>query len=580
MRILAAINPTTAYINVLLASVVYWIKRDEGLDVTDVTKEFKHDWLASIRPGAAFCRDHNISALGYQAYNKLLLHRPDPDAETLQNALADHLRSLYKAMPELRKDPSITDAQLKLINTIRLWHNNRSDSALAAIRAAIGKLGVPGSIMDEFRIEQVDVAPLLDRIRRVVKQLTGKAGLHVPLEMVAELRDANPELWKRYLEARKQLNVIYKEELRDFVRQRGGNVDVDDARSYLKSRGIPSRLPEGFVGKVGEDGNLLTKNGHPLKTGVGGDVVNLDPAAKIVMNPDYDPANDKAGVKGNWVFKAVLPTKKAGSDRNNEQYFYTGDKHLENRSKKFGLVEELLKNERRMVTAWRADLLGKNLERSIVAAQCELAYETCARIGGKDNMNRNGQTYGLTTLLVGNVKRRGQDIILDYIGKDSVRQRHVLKPETPVMRKIIAIIKMLAEDQPRRALLWEHDGVEYNAARLRAYFRKVSGVAEASPHKLRHLRGTRLARTALDEVSVKLKAKRKIDQRTVDAAFKEAMTTVGSILGHVKGVGAEQKTVWTTAAKNYVDPSVMDEFYEQWRAAGVRPPGFIAKLRG
>jgi hypothetical protein len=407
--------------------------------------------------------------------------------------------------------------------------------------------------------------------------------LYVPLEQQTELRKKNPSVWSEYLAIRRELNAMYRQELRDFVRDRGGSAPVEDARRYFEQRGIPHRLPKGFDGLVGEDGNLLTKHGKPLKTGIGGDVNNIDPAARIVMNPKYDPKLDSTGKKGdgNWVFKAILPTKKAGTDRNNEQYFYTGDRHLKNRAAKFDVVEKLLACEERMVRAWRKDLMGKDWERQILAAQCELIYETCARVGGRDNQNRNGQTFGLTTLTVGHVKKRGNSLILDYVGKDSAQQRHILKPETPAMRKVIAVILDLCESKKRKDLLWEKDGIVFNANRLRTYFRQISGVPDASPHKLRHLRGTRLARTELELVSEKL-AKRRggVDQRSVDAAFKEALTTVGKLLGHVKGVGTEQKTTWTTAAKNYIDPSVMIEFYEQWRSSGVRPPAFLAKLKG
>jgi DNA topoisomerase IB len=233
-----------------------------------------------------------------------------------------------------------------------------------------------------------------------------------------------------------------------------------------------------------------------------------------------------------------------------------------------------------MVRTWRRDLMGKDFDKKVMAAQCELVYETCARVGGKDNANRAGATFGLTTLLVGNVKRRGNSLILDYLGKDSVQQRHVLKPETPAMRKVIELLELLCEGKTRKEELWEYEGTTYSAVKLRTYFRQVSGVPDASPHKLRHLRGTRLARTELDAAVEKLSGKRGLNQKMVDDAFKAALTNVGRILGHVKGVGVEQKTVWTTAAKNYVAPIVMEEFYLRFKDLGVRPPSFLAKLKG
>jgi DNA topoisomerase IB len=299
------------------------------------------------------------------------------------------------------------------------------------------------------------------------------------------------------------------------------------------------------------------------------------------MNPEYDPKKDNLpGRNGNWVFKAILPTKDA-QGRNNEQYFYTGTKLSQNRAHKFDLVQKLIAKETKMVSTWRRDLMGKNQTNQILAAQCELIYDTCARVGGVGNANRNGQTFGLTTLSVGNVKRRGTTLVLDYLGKDSVQQRHILKPETPAMRKVISVLQMLIADRSRKEPLWDYDGTVYNANKLRLYFRQVTGIADASPHKLRHVRGTRLASTELDLAFAAItRAKKAPTQRAVDDAFKDALTNVGRILGHVKGVGSEQKTVWTTAAKNYVDVGVMTDFYAKFADFGVRAPSFLAKLKG
>lgn len=583
MRILASRTPVSAYLTVLLCSVVYWLRVGAGAKKECLPKTLQAEFLSAVAEAEAFCRKHRLPLKSYREYTSWIASNPPDDDEELATVLLDNLNALRVALPKIKRDDSVSDLELQTINRIRLWHRSENPSTLEAIRSAVGKLDVPAMLVQHFAVDKRDPAPLLKELKAVVRRLTGVESYNVPLEDQAELRQKYPSQWSTYLAVRRELTVMYRQELRDLVRENGGPIDIDAARKYFARRGLPNRLPKTFDGLVGEDGNLLTRHGSALKTGTGGDVNNIDPAAKIVMNPKYNPKLDTDGAKGdgNWVFKAVLPTKKAGTDKNNEQYFYTGERHLKNREHKFGVVDDLLKNEVRMVARWRKDLAGKDIGRKIMAAQCELAYETCARIGGRDNQNRNGQTFGLTTLLVGNVKRRGNSLILDYVGKDSVQQRHTLKPDTLWMRQIIKLLLTLCEDKARKDLLWTYDGTEYNAARMRAYFRTVSGVPEASPHKLRHLRGTRLATTELELVSEKL-AKRRggVDQRVVDAAFKEALTTVGNLLGHVKGVGVDQKTTWSTAAKNYVSPIVMDEFYTQWRAQGIRPPAFLAKLKG
>lgn len=595
MRILSAPTPvsvpvatsTQSYLTFLLCSVVYWLRVGAGAQKDRLPASILSVFRESLTGAEAFCKSAKIPIRPLRAYANLLLTDTDVKAaggvDAVSVSLLTHLKDLGNASVALRRLPDITDLELQTINRARLWHRSENVSTLEALRSAAGKLNIPKIVVNQFAVDQRDPKPLVRALQVVVKRLTGTTGLHVPLEKQAELRTSKPAQWSEYLAVRRELNVMYKQELRDFVRDRGGSATVGDAESYFNTRGIPHRLPKDFDGLVGEDGNLLTRHGVPLKTGTGGDVNNIDPAAKITMNPKYNPKLDASGGKGdgNWVFKTTLPTKKAGTERNNEQYFYTGDRHLQNRAAKFDVVDKLLDREVQMVARWRRDLLGKDWERQILAAQCELVYETCARVGGKGNANRSGNTFGLTTLLVANVKKRGTSVVLDYVGKDSAQQRHILKPETPAMRKVIKLVLALCEEKTRKDLLWHDHGVEFSAVKLRNYFRTVSGVPDASPHKLRHLRGTRLARTELTVVSEKLSKRRGgADQRSVDAAFKEALTNVGKLLGHVKGVGSEQKTTWSTAAKNYIAPVVMDEFYAQWKAQGVRPPAFLAKLKG
>jgi hypothetical protein len=580
MRVLASNTPSSSYLFVLLSSVVYWLRVGAGAKKDCLPKALLSEWRKAVPEGEAFCRRYRIPVKQYRAYTEWIASEAPDDGDDLANILLDHLNALRVALPTIKKNHEVSDLELATINRARLWHKSENPATLEAIRAAVGKLDMPAILVNQFKSETQDTAPLVAELKKVVKKLTGKPALHIPLEEQVALRAKYPDLWTEYLGIRRSLNVVYKQELRDYVRDQGGVVDIDQARRHLDTKGIPHKLPKGFNGRVGEDGALLTKDGSPLKTGTGGDVNNIDPAAKIVMNPAYDPKKDAVpGRTGNWVFKAVLPTKDAAG-KNNEQYFYTGTKHLLNRAHKFDVVDKLIARESRMVKAWRRALAGKDFDTKVLAAQCELVYETCARVGGKDNANKNGQTFGLTTLQVGNVKRRGNTLILDYVGKDSAQQRHILKPETPQMRQVIALIETLCEGKIRKDPLWEHDGTVYNANKLRLYFRQVSGVPDASPHKLRHLRGTRLARTELDLAAEKLVKRRGLNQKMVDAAFKAALTNVGRILGHVKGIGVGQTTVWTTAAKNYVSVSVMEDFYLKFKDYGVRPPSFLSKLKG
>lgn len=579
MHIITARVPSNGYITVLLCSVVYWMRYSAGAKTNVLPSSVQPELVRCIPEGLEFCKQYRIPTRAYTQYVRGLVAGTKP-SEAMDTALDTHLADLRAALPTIRRDHSISDESIQTINRVRLWHRNESPSTLEAIRASLTSLQVPDVLVKQFRTESKEIAPLVTTLQTVVKKMTGAVGLNVPLAHIEECRDRYPGLWSEYLAVKREINGVYKTTLRDYVRDAGGRVGVDAARKHFDSIGMPHRLPRGFKGLIGENGNLFTTKGDELKTYSGGPVTAVDPQAVIEMNPSYNPKLDAAGVKGNWVFKATLTTTKAKTGEPNVQYYYTGNKIINNRQKKFGLVDRLIAREKPMMARWRRDLKQRTPEDQFLAAQCEIIYETCARVGGKDAQNKSGSTFGLTTLCVGHVRKMGPNIVLDYVGKDSAQQKHTLKPETVEMREVIRLINRLRENKTRKDLLWTWDGIEFNATRLRAYFRRVSGVPDASPHKLRHLRGTRLARTELELATSALLSKRKLDQRAVDLAFKDAITTVGKLLGHVKGIGGMQTTVWTTSAKNYVDVSVMVDFYEQFKPQGVRAPAWLGKLKG
>ena len=580
MKILSSTSGSVAYSTVLLTSALYWLRVAAGATATAFPPNLKSTYITAVAEGEAFCRQYKIPVKGYRAYTKWLTTSGPDEGDELATLLLDHLADLRLALPKMKQDHQIDDIELQTINALRLWHKTENPATLDKIVSNIGKMGLPALLVNEFKAEGHDAAPIMAELQKLVKKLTGVVGTHVKLDLVAAIREKKPDLWKQYLALRRDLSLIYKSALRDIVRDNNGVIDLKEAVKQLDKLGVPHQLPKGFDGKIGEDGNLLTKDGSPLKTATGGDVKNLDPNAKIVMNPTYDPKKDLvAGIKGNFVFKAILPQSKSGVGEPAVQYYYTGTKVLQSRDKKFALVEKLIAKEANISKRWRKDLLGKDLAKKILAAQCEIVYDTCARIGTVGNTNSKGATQGLTTLMVGNVKKVGNNRVLDYIGKDSVHHRHILKPETPFMREVIKVLDLLCEGEIRKSILWWRDGKEFNANRLRQYFRLVTGEPDATPHDLRHLRGTRLALTNLTLASERLAKRKNITQSMVDVAFKDALTEVGRILGHVKGVGAEQKAVWSTAAKNYVAVTVMVDFYAKYLPLGIRTPAFLAKLK-
>ncbi len=225
-----------------------------------------------------------------------------------------------------------------------------------------------------------------------------------------------------------------------------------------------------------------------------------------------------------------------------------------------------------------------NPEVRIPATLVELSFLTCIRIGTVGNATKGAPTEGLTTLKVGNIKKRGTSRVLDYVGKDAVHQISVIAPITTENRQIVKLLdelSMTTDDEGKRVpkarkdFLFTHEGTYYSAARVRAYWKAITGSSKF--HKIRTLRGTLLATQLLNEAADSVLKKRTIDQKVVDAAFKAALTQVGSLLGHVRGVGTNQKVTWATAAASYVDPPVQRDFYAKFADKGIRLPSFLSK---
>lgn len=580
MRILREIatsdtkGPAWEYSFTMLASVVFWlnVKTDDGVKPL-MPLVLRPDFTKNAKLAESFLKKYKIPVRDFRAYTDWIVDSEPDDEDHVATLLLDHLNAVRLAMPLMRRDLTLDDKWLELINWLRLWHKTENEGTLAKIKANITKFDMPTILTGQFNSEAKDHKPLLTEIRKLVKKLTGKEGDRIPLEDSPTIREKNPVGWKAYLALRGQVNAIYKQALRDHVRTKGTLTDASQAKRYLDAKGIGHKIPNGFVGKIDEEGHLYTRDGSHIP-----DSSNIDHGSVVKMNPDYTAAKDKvAGKNNNYVFTVTLPTKDA-EGKNNVQYKYTAEKLKLNKAAKFDIVSQLLAKEKSIVGRWRTDLKSRDMGTKIMAAQCELSYDTCARIGGKDSKNMKGDTFGLTTLTVGNVKKRGKDRILDYVGKDSVHQRHVLKAGTPEMNLVIAIIDKLCADKTRADNLFTYDGVTYDAPKLRRYFSSVAAIPGVTPHKLRHMRGTRLATGTLQKQLDILSSKRVVTQALADASFKLALTQVGEMLGHVKGVGQEQKATWTTAAKNYVDVSVMADYYAQLSKYGVRIPKTLQTL--
>ncbi len=564
-------DPVSGFLFLWAVSALYWQRWEDGKKPL-IPEDVAVDFTGAMLQAEHFCKTYSIPVNSLVSYFGWISYK-EPDSGTeLTSKMEAALELIKPAIRHIQSDKNVTFDEIAALKALLAWHRTQNPTQITTARKLLGRINMPKPLLQAYTVETESQAPHLEKLKTIVKELTGKPGLTIPMEDYPKYRAEKPELWKGFLAARRAVDLIYKQQLQNYIAHFGEPQPIDDVRKHMEAQGVSHALPDPKLkGKIDAEGRIYTPDGARV-FGV------PSPQAKIKMNPDYDPAKDaEAGKNNNWVFKTTLPTKDAKGNFN-EQYFYTEDKKKQNKSHKFDIVQQMLKVEKSMVNRWRKDLKSRDPTVAIPACQCEITYLTACRIGGRDNENKKGKTYGLTTLLVGNVKRRGDTIILDYIGKDSVHQTHKISPATPSEKEVIEILEALCHGKKRADPLFTLKSKVFGASRLRAYFAEVCPIEGATPHKIRHLRGTRLAIDQLKPVSEKLAKSRKLSQMLVDREFKAAMTKVGQLLGHVRGVETEAKATWTTAVQSYIDPGVMIEFYEQFEDQGIRVPKFLVNM--
>lgn len=500
-----------------------------------------HDWCTNPPKDK---KDEDYLDLYYQAVDNLLTRQ-----------VAD----------KVRKDPELSDAELRVAIAAMAWAKSGSATAYGLLRKFGAAVGMPKETLSliaaESGSQEKAASALVLLLKKLKIQLDPKGPpLRLSIDQATELKASNPEAKAKYDALRKELIGVYKTELQNFVRMTGEPQPVETVRRHMQSRGIlVTTLPEGFVGKIGDDGALYTEAG--LK-------INGNTGTRVRMNPNYDPEQDNG-----YVFTYV-PTEGAKA-----QTVYTVDWGHRKKAEKFEVTRELSGKLDTVLKKIKADLRSSDARKRVLSTMLMVQYVTAMRVGntGNGTKSADGQketTFGLSTLQVQHVRQLASGLKLVFTGKSGVSASYTLKPSDVVMKLVIENISDLlvdAEGQPKAKtdFVFEDKTGRYNAERVNKYLRAVSGIAKITNHKIRHMRGTSLASEIVRE------APKKLDQKTAEAWFLKAMTKVGALLNHVKGVGAAQKITPATAIKNYIDPELSLGFF---RERGLRIPKFLAPL--
>lgn len=192
-----------------------------------------------------------------------------------------------------------------------------------------------------------------------------------------------------------------------------------------------------------------------------------------------------------------------------------------------------------------ADLAADDLgERATCALAVRLIDLGCFRIGDDVYVEQYG-SFGLTTLERQHVRRSGEMLVFEFVGKSGVE--HHVEIDDPVA--------VTALDRRRRRRRADRRLLDLDAGAVNDYLREVSGL-EVTAKDFRTWHGTVLAAAALAEAPGP-EASVTARKRAVAGAMKE----VAEFLGNTPAL----------ARSAYVDPRVVDAYQEgRTIAAAVR----------
>jgi hypothetical protein len=370
---------------------------------------------------------------------------------------------------------------------------------------------------------------------------------------------------------RKNYNAVWRDELTAFVNKSGKKaVPYTDIYNYLNSKKIDNPLTPGFTGLMDANGKIYTTKGKAII----GAIPTKDSGFTIKMNDEYDPREDNQN-----VYTTI--NNKTGEV---SQHVYTVNYRKNKNEIKFQAVHELMKKIDKIQKTWLTFLRRSDFSRPCVAATVlQTVWAFGARLGTKGNATQTTRgrvsTYGIGTLERRHVKIQGNTVTLAYPGKKAVRQVHVINGGAGTEAKYMAKnIIMFCKDKQPNDKIFQYEDPEgrlrtISGGELRGFFRKLGAPQEATPHKIRHVKGTELFMQLVAEHKDELKVG--ITQAKGDKLFKEICAKVGELLGHVRGIGKQQKPTGATAMGNYIAPDVMIQFYKDLK---LRMPKVLEKI--
>ena len=514
------------------------------------TRRRMNQWLLEAEP---FIKRFKFPQKELNAAVRALVANRDPnDDQTLDDNITEFMWCIYDHKKLFHSELDIPKVMLDMLDRIRLYVLKGSDNAFNFLAKNISELREP-ALSKIFVHEETDTSDVQAKLKKLVSKYA-KSGMIMPAEQLAKFVQHNKDKGKRhpdhdnYLAYRRELNAALKARLATIIRESGKPwLPLVDVIKRLKAENVYNELPKTFVGGIDDQGRFYTTAGKRIAVTISGEVR---------MNPSYDPKTDNGYVCEYTPPFAQAPTRA-----------YTVDFKQERVEKKYNVVGQVIGKLETLTGKWLKDLRkAPKTRESCLAVLCELIYETTARVGNDRASTDGKQTYGATQWRVKHVKLTATRCDIKYEGKSGVKQHHIIHFNTPRLKLLAEKLPgFLAGKKPDDFFITDK-GKPLTSNSINRYLKYLGFPDGFTIHKLRTARGTEMAYNILKDAPFDKGA----DAKAVNTWVENEMLKVGKELGHISG----ETVTAATAIANYIDPSVLDDFF---RRLNVRPSAKIQK---
>ncbi len=547
-------------------------------------KALENSYAKYLSEAAAFVKKHKVKSAEFMKMaNKLSVLKGETemaDGTKLSDRVAEFLkdfRPLYRNSIKSDMD-SVSIAQYQILNALlTLLSTPSSSNAYKAISKYVVALKDP-ALIPFFTLSEDDTggdaAKLLSQRKELLKKLGGneKEGLTTEKKLAAAKK--NPDAVRAYTALNANILNRYKHDVRKIVFDaKKPWLFLEQVVPALKKLGWPASHMEKYYSTtlletkktigINQNAELTDKFGSSIG------VTSLPPdKAKVFVNDTYGTDEQKA----NYVFR-VQSTKQATEGKGESAKYMTLDWNASKKTAKWEGIDKLLSSDNleKAKAKWRAGFKSPDNAVKTYAYLAETLYWTAGRVSARDGASDGKTTSGISSLKAANIKVVSPTKLkISYKGKAAQNQVHYLdlaglkEVSTKDKAALTELIKYLTLQKKRTnadKFIFTVNTKRVNTNNLAKWLRKVTGIPDFKNHAFRYLRGTEIATRELDAVTKKavaLKKSGKLNLKTANALFKEAITPVAVGLGHF----LNEKPNVNTSIKSYIKPTLMIDWYK------------------